>query len=116
MPIYEYECEECGRRTEALQRVAEDPLTECPHCAGRLRKLISAPAFQFKGSGWYVTDYAGKGSGGEKGGEKGGEGGEKGGGKGSEKASGENTGGGSETAGEKSGGKKAGTGDKAAAD
>lgn len=112
MPIYEYECEECGRRTEALQRVDEDPLTECPHCAGRLRKLISAPAFQFKGSGWYVTDYAGKGSGGEKTGEKGGEAGEKG----SEKASGEKTGSGGEAAGEKTAGAKAGTGDKAAAD
>lgn len=75
MPIYEYECEECGRQTEALQRVDDDPLSECPHCGGPLRKLISAPAFQFKGSGWYVTDYAGKGSGkgDEKGGEKGGE-------------------------------------------
>lgn len=66
MPIYEYQCEECERQTEALQRVDEPPLAECPHCGGTLRKLISAPAFQFKGSGWYVTDYAGKSGGGEK--------------------------------------------------
>ncbi len=60
MPIYEYQCTQCGERTEALQRLDEAPLTVCPHCGGELRKLISAPAFQFKGSGWYVTDYAGK--------------------------------------------------------
>jgi putative FmdB family regulatory protein len=58
MPIYEYVCETCGRVTEALQRLDEPPLTECGHCGGPLRKLVSAPAFQFKGSGWYVTDYA----------------------------------------------------------
>jgi putative FmdB family regulatory protein len=63
MPLYEYECESCGQRTEALQRVDAPPLAECPHCAGRLRKLPSAPAFHLKGSGWYVTDYARKGGG-----------------------------------------------------
>ena len=58
MPIYEYECQACGERLETIQRFADPPLTECPECKGRLRRLISAPAFQFKGSGWYVTDYA----------------------------------------------------------
>ena len=61
MPIYEYECHKCGRHLEALQTVSEPPLTTCPDCKGKLKKLLSAPAFQFKGSGWYVTDYAGKG-------------------------------------------------------
>jgi len=58
MPIYEYECQKCSRRTEAIQRVGEKPLKICPHCGGTLKKLASAPAIQFKGSGWYVTDYA----------------------------------------------------------
>ena len=58
MPIYEYECQKCGKRTEAIQRIGEKPLKICPHCAGKLKKLASAPAIQFKGSGWYVTDYA----------------------------------------------------------
>ena len=61
MPIYEYECEQCGQRTEAIQRLDDAPLELCPHCGGSLRKLMSAPAFQFKGTGWYVTDYADKG-------------------------------------------------------
>lgn len=60
MPIYEYQCQKCGHRLEAMQRFSDAPLTECPECEGALKKLISAPAFQFKGSGWYVTDYAGK--------------------------------------------------------
>jgi putative FmdB family regulatory protein len=58
MPIYEYQCQKCERRTEAIQRVGERPLKICPHCGGKLKKLASAPAIQFKGSGWYVTDYA----------------------------------------------------------
>lgn len=66
MPIYEYQCLECGQRTEELQRLDDPPLKECRECGGPMRKLISAPAFQFKGSGWYVTDYAGKGGGGDK--------------------------------------------------
>jgi putative FmdB family regulatory protein len=66
MPIYEYQCESCEQRTEAIQRLAEPPLTICPHCGGPLVKLLSAPAFQFKGTGWYVTDYAGKGDGAKK--------------------------------------------------
>jgi putative FmdB family regulatory protein len=64
MPIYEYECLKCGRRTELLQRLDEAPLAACPECGGEVKKLISPPAFQFKGSGWYVTDYAGKKGGG----------------------------------------------------
>ncbi len=61
MPIYEYECQSCGTRVEALQRFNDPPLTTC-ECGeeGELKKLISAPAFQFKGDGWYVTDYARK--------------------------------------------------------
>jgi putative FmdB family regulatory protein len=58
MPIYEYVCQKCARKTEAIQRVGESPLRVCPHCGGRLKKAISAPAIQFKGTGWYVTDYA----------------------------------------------------------
>src|SRR5262245_28435629 len=58
MPLYEYECQTCGRRTEVLQRMDEAPLVACPECGGPVKKLISAPGFQFKGSGWYVTDYA----------------------------------------------------------
>lgn len=105
MPIYEYQCEECGRTTEALQRIDEAPLSECPHCGGPLRKLISAPAFQFKGSGWYVTDYAKKGGGGGKGaGSESAGGGEGGGSKaesGSE-SSAKGSGGGGESAGRSS--------------
>ncbi|MFP5288442.1 MAG: FmdB family zinc ribbon protein, partial [Thermoanaerobaculia bacterium] len=56
MPIYEYECLSCGKRTEVLQRLDEAPLASCPKCGGEVKKLLSAPAFQFKGSGWYVTD------------------------------------------------------------
>lgn len=62
MPLYEYECQSCGRRTELLQRFSDEPLTACPECGGKVRKLLSAPAVQFKGSGWYVTDY-GRGNG-----------------------------------------------------
>jgi putative FmdB family regulatory protein len=60
MPLYEYECLTCSKRTETLQRLGEAPLAACPQCGGEVKKLLSAPAFQFKGSGWYVTDYAGK--------------------------------------------------------
>ena len=59
MPIYEYDCDSCGKRTEAIQRLGERPLRICPHCGGKLKKAFSAPAIQFKGSGWYVNDYAG---------------------------------------------------------
>jgi putative FmdB family regulatory protein len=63
MPLYEYECESCGTRLERIQKYSDPLLEECPKCGGKLRKLISSPAFQFKGSGWYVTDYARKGEG-----------------------------------------------------
>lgn len=77
MPIYEYECLKCGKRTEVLQRMDEAPLAACPECGGEVKKLLSAPAFQFKGSGWYVTDYAGKKGGTAKSESKGDGGGEK---------------------------------------
>ena len=57
MPIYEYGCQKCGKKTEAIQRMGEKPLKICPHCGGNLKKLHSAPAIQFKGSGFYKTDY-----------------------------------------------------------
>jgi putative FmdB family regulatory protein len=60
MPIYEYECTHCSRVTEAVQHFSDSPLTECSHCRGQLRKLISRSTFHLKGSGWYVTDYSGK--------------------------------------------------------
>ncbi len=60
MPIYEYECQKCKSHTEAFQKLTDKPLTKCKKCGGRLDKVISAPAIQFKGSGWYVTDYANK--------------------------------------------------------
>ncbi|MDR3155082.1 MAG: zinc ribbon domain-containing protein [Deltaproteobacteria bacterium] len=58
MPIYEYECAQCGRIIEATQRISDPPLTECPECRGELHKLISLSSFQLKGSGWYATDYS----------------------------------------------------------
>lgn len=60
MPIYEYQCRQCGDRSEAMQKMADPPISECEECGGELKKLVSAPAFQFKGTGWYVTDYARK--------------------------------------------------------
>ena len=70
MPLYEYECTKCGHRFEVIQKFSDPPRTKCPECKGRLRKLLSAPAIQFKGSGWYVTDYAKRGGSAEKGVEK----------------------------------------------
>ena len=61
MPLYEYRCTKCGERIEVLQHLSDAPLAECPRCGGTLEKVISAPALQFKGSGWYVTDYARRG-------------------------------------------------------
>ena len=58
MPIYEYECAACGKKTEVIQRLGDRQIRLCPHCGGKLKKKVSAPAIQFKGSGWYVTDYA----------------------------------------------------------
>jgi len=59
MPIYEYQCAECGRIVEKWQKFSDAPLTVCPHCGGSVTKLISNCAFHLKGSGWYVTDYGG---------------------------------------------------------
>jgi len=58
MPIYEYVCRSCEKRTEVIQRINESPLRVCPHCGGKLKKAFSVPAIQFKGSGFYITDYA----------------------------------------------------------
>jgi putative FmdB family regulatory protein len=58
VPLYEYKCLKCGRKTEKIENVAGPHLKKCPHCAGKVEQLISASAIQFKGSGWYVTDYA----------------------------------------------------------
>jgi putative FmdB family regulatory protein len=66
MPIYEYRCEKCGT-FELSRRITDGPLRRCPTCRGRVRKLISNTSFQLKGSGWYVTDYAGKDGDGKKG-------------------------------------------------
>jgi putative FmdB family regulatory protein len=73
MPIYEYVCGSCKKKTEVIQRVNEDPLKVCPHCGGKLKKAISVPAIQFKGSGFYINDYARGSSGGESGRESSGE-------------------------------------------
>ncbi len=59
MPIYEYVCDSCKKKTEVIQGMNAPRLKVCPHCGGKLKKAFSAPAIQFKGSGWYVSDYAG---------------------------------------------------------
>ena len=58
MPLYEYECTQCGQVEEALQKFSDKPLKKCRQCSGSLRKLISNSSFHLKGTGWYVTDYA----------------------------------------------------------
>lgn len=60
MPLYEYQCLACGEKSEVLQRFADPPLATCPKCGGEVKKLLSSPAFQFKGSGFYATDYGAK--------------------------------------------------------
>lgn len=61
MPIYEYQCDACGRRFEQIQKFADAPADTCPECGkGPVHRLLSSPAIQFKGAGWYVTDYARK--------------------------------------------------------
>ena len=71
MPLYEYQCQKCGHRFEKIKKFSDPPEKKCPECGGKVQQLISAPAVQFKGTGWYVTDYAKKGSsGGHKKGEK----------------------------------------------
>jgi putative FmdB family regulatory protein len=65
MPLYEYRCDACEHRFEIIQRFSDDPISVCPSCGnGPVVKLLSSPAIQFKGSGWYITDYARKGQGG----------------------------------------------------
>ena len=58
MPLYEYACQKCGERVEIIQKLSDPPYSHCPKCGGEMRKLISPPAIQFKGSGFYKTDYA----------------------------------------------------------
>ena len=62
MPIYEYKCIKCRNEFEAMQRFSDSPLKKCPSCGGAVKRLISRSSFQLKGSGWYLTDYAKKGS------------------------------------------------------
>jgi putative FmdB family regulatory protein len=63
MPLYEYKCEACAHRFERIQKFSDPPVETCPQCGGQVRKLLSAPAIQFKGSGFYITDYGKSGSG-----------------------------------------------------
>jgi putative FmdB family regulatory protein len=58
MPLYEYQCDACGHRFEVIQKFSDSPIESCAQCGGAVRKLLSSPAIQFKGSGWYITDYA----------------------------------------------------------
>ena len=60
MPLYEYACTKCHKKTEKIESVSGPHLKKCPHCGGKVEPVITAPAIQFKGAGWYVTDYAGK--------------------------------------------------------
>ena len=62
MPLYEYECKKCHHRFERIQKFSDPHVKKCPECGGPIEQVISAPAVQFKGSGWYVTDYAKKSS------------------------------------------------------
>ena len=62
MPLYEYQCTQCGERKEVLQKFSDPPYSHCPKCSGAMKKLLSSPAIQFKGSGFYKTDYASKSS------------------------------------------------------
>jgi putative FmdB family regulatory protein len=60
VPLYEYQCKKCKHRFEKIQKFSDPPIKKCPECGGSVEKLLHAPAVQFKGTGWYVTDYAGK--------------------------------------------------------
>lgn len=60
MPLYEYLCDSCGHRFEVIQKFSDPPVDLCPKCGARVQKVLSSPAFHFKGSGWYITDYARK--------------------------------------------------------
>lgn len=63
MPLYEYRCESCAHRFERIQKFSDPPIETCPQCGGPVKKLLSSPAIQFKGSGFYITDYGKQGSG-----------------------------------------------------
>lgn len=65
MPLYEYQCQQCGNRFELIRKFSDPPVETCPKCGGPVEKLIAAPAFQLKGTGWYITDYARKDSSGK---------------------------------------------------
>jgi putative FmdB family regulatory protein len=60
MPLYEYQCQSCKERSEILQKISDPPYSHCPKCGGEMKKLLSSPAIQFKGSGFYKTDYSSK--------------------------------------------------------
>ena len=60
MPLYEYRCAKCGAHVEKIRKFSDPPFTKCEECGGKLERLLSSPAFRFKGTGWYVTDYANK--------------------------------------------------------
>jgi putative FmdB family regulatory protein len=66
VPLYEYQCKKCQHKFEKIQKFSDQPIRKCPECGGQLEKVMHAPAVQFKGSGWYVTDYGGKSDKGEK--------------------------------------------------
>lgn len=95
MPLYEYQCARCGR-FEIIKKFSDPPLLACPTCGGEVQKVLSAPAIQFKGTGWYITDYARK-----SGGKEAGKGGETKGGEGASKSSGAKEGGSSTDTGSK---------------
>jgi putative FmdB family regulatory protein len=61
VPLYEYQCKKCKHKFEKIQKFSDQPIKKCPECGGPVEKLLHAPAVQFKGTGWYVTDYGGKG-------------------------------------------------------
>ncbi len=63
MPLYEYQCDACSKRFELIRKFSDPPVETCPTCGGIVKKLLSSPAIQFKGSGWYITDYAKKSTG-----------------------------------------------------
>jgi putative FmdB family regulatory protein len=60
VPLYEYQCKKCKHKFEKIQKFSDPPVKKCPECGGPVEQLLHAPAVQFKGTGWYVTDYAGK--------------------------------------------------------
>jgi putative FmdB family regulatory protein len=61
VPLYEFQCKKCGHRFERIQKFSDPDPKKCPECGGKLERMLHAPAIQFKGAGWYATDYAGKG-------------------------------------------------------